>query len=229
MIMVFNNRAGNTTNYSTVNVIETPVNADGTYSYSGASYAPDDFQWTYKAGTPTSFYAANISGAQRLPNGNTLICAGTSGTFFEVDYNGNMVWKYVNPVGGQGITAQGSNAIQNIVFRAERYAPDFAGLEGKTLDPEGSIETGSTFKCALSTGTTDKKVNISGSIYPNPVSDFLTISGISGETEIYNTQGILMWNGIINDTRAIDVTYFKNGLYFIRNNKYVNKFIVLNN
>jgi len=44
------------------------------------------------------FYSSFISGAQRLANGNTLICSGANGTFFEVTPEHEMVWKYVNPV-----------------------------------------------------------------------------------------------------------------------------------
>jgi hypothetical protein len=44
-----------------------------------------------------------ISGAQRLPNGNTLICSGANGTIFEVTPKKKVVWKYVNPAkGGMG-------------------------------------------------------------------------------------------------------------------------------
>ena len=156
MIMVFNNQAGNTVNYSTVNVIDTPVNADGSYSYSGSAYAPSRFFWTYKAAVETDFYAMNISGAQRLPNGNTLICAGTSGTFFEVDYNGNEVWKYVSPVSNSGIINQGTAVTANPVFRAERYPAGFAGFNGRTLNSEGYIETGSTFVCSLFSNVQDQ-------------------------------------------------------------------------
>ena len=41
-----------------------------------------------------------ISGTQRLPNGDTLICAGVSGTIFEVTPEKETVWEYVNPVRG---------------------------------------------------------------------------------------------------------------------------------
>ena len=74
--------------------------------------------WQYAA--PEAFFAVNISGAQRLANGNTLICEGPSGHFFEVTPAGEIVWEYVNPIFNQ--TPQGE---QNPVFRAERYAPDF--------------------------------------------------------------------------------------------------------
>ena len=63
---------------------------------------------------PTDFYAKNISGAQRLPNGNTLICQGPDGLFFEVTASGEKVWEYEYP---------------GAVFRVERYSPDYAALD----------------------------------------------------------------------------------------------------
>src|SRR5262249_2956242 len=60
--------------------------------------------WSYTAPKKSDFYSFFISGAQRLPNGNTLICAGALGTFFEVTPEKEIVWKYKNPVkGGMGI------------------------------------------------------------------------------------------------------------------------------
>ena len=44
------------------------------------------------------FFSSFISGAQRLSNGNTLICSGANGTIFEVTPEKAIVWKYVNPV-----------------------------------------------------------------------------------------------------------------------------------
>lgn len=50
--------------------------------------------WSYAA---PNFYSFNISGAQRLPNGNTLITEGTQGRVFEVTAQGDIVWEYVAP------------------------------------------------------------------------------------------------------------------------------------
>src|SRR5262249_51320336 len=51
----------------------------------------------------SEFFSMMISGAERLPNGNTLICSGANGTIFEVTPDKQMVWKYVNPAkGGMG-------------------------------------------------------------------------------------------------------------------------------
>jgi hypothetical protein len=43
------------------------------------------------------FFSYFISGAQRLPNGNTLITEGAEGRVFEVTQDGEIVWEYVDP------------------------------------------------------------------------------------------------------------------------------------
>jgi hypothetical protein len=78
-----------------------PVDEQGHYTREpGAAFGPDRPVWSYSAPKKSDFYSFNISGAQRLPNGDTLICAGTSGTLFEVTPGKEIVWKYVNPVKG---------------------------------------------------------------------------------------------------------------------------------
>jgi Arylsulfotransferase (ASST) len=103
-ILVFNNgpnRPDGT--YSSVDEIVPPVDAKGAYTYTaGAAYGPAKAHWSYTAEKKNDFFAQNISGAQRLPNGNTLICSGPSGTIFEVTDKNEVVWKYINPGGGPG-------------------------------------------------------------------------------------------------------------------------------
>ena len=55
-------------------------------------------------------------------------------------------------------------------------------------------------------------------IYPNPASSVLNISGIEGTTIIfYNLAGeILLTEVVETTTKQIDVSYFNNGIYFIR-------------
>ncbi len=76
--------------------------------------------WSYTAQTPTDFYAQNISSAQRLPNGDTLVCNGPAGYFFEVTADGRTIWDYQTTTGP--------------VFRVTRYAPDYAGFDGTSLE-----------------------------------------------------------------------------------------------
>ena len=51
--------------------------------------------WSY---TAPRFYSSNISGAQRLPDGNTLITEGANGRLFEVTKEGKIVWEYMFPM-----------------------------------------------------------------------------------------------------------------------------------
>jgi hypothetical protein len=71
--------------------------------------------WSYAG---PRFYASNISGAQRLPNGNTLITEGPSGRLFEVTKEGKIVWEYINPL---FTGAQSTNS----VYRAYRLPYDW--------------------------------------------------------------------------------------------------------
>jgi hypothetical protein len=68
--------------------------------------------WSYTAPT---FFATNISGAQRLPNGNTLITEGPDGRIFEVDKDSAIVWEYVYP-----LYTAGRGRPTNSVYRAYR-------------------------------------------------------------------------------------------------------------
>jgi len=45
-------------------------------------------------------FCGHISGAQRLTNGNTLICAGETGRVVEMTPAGETVWEWLNPFGG---------------------------------------------------------------------------------------------------------------------------------
>jgi outer membrane protein assembly factor BamB len=56
-----------------------------------------DVVWEYAADPPESFYTYEKGSAQRLPNGNTLICDGDNGRAFEVTRDGEMVWEWLNP------------------------------------------------------------------------------------------------------------------------------------
>jgi hypothetical protein len=109
-LLVFNNGGHRPDgNYSSVDELVPPVDAQGRYKLEpGASYGPKAPVWSYSAPKKSDFYAFFISGAQRLPNGNTFICSGPNGTIFEVTPEKDLVWKYVNPVkGGFGPGARG--------------------------------------------------------------------------------------------------------------------------
>ncbi len=116
-ILVFNNGIGKdkrSSSYSTVDEISIPYSNGSYESNTRNQYLPDDITWTYKADTPTEFYSENISGAQRLASGNTLICSGANGKVFEVNAKGDIVWEFTNIY--PSVNSNGSP-----LFRFERY------------------------------------------------------------------------------------------------------------
>jgi hypothetical protein len=145
-LLIFNNGLGR--NYSTVDEIIPPLLNDGLYSLAaGSAYGPTTLTWTYRATPPASMYSEAISGAQRLPNGNTLMCDGVHGILTEVTPTGQLVWRYVCPVVQTGPLTQGQTPglddrghQYNAVFKVRRYPTNHPGLLGKDLTPQGSVE-----------------------------------------------------------------------------------------
>jgi hypothetical protein len=100
--------------------------------------------WRYSSKNNTTFFSTIGSGAQRLPNGNTFICAMNDGHFFEVSPSDtSIVWEYINPVTRSGIKKikTDSYPTDNGAFRAYRYSKDHPALKGRNLTP-GKTLTG---------------------------------------------------------------------------------------
>ena len=118
-ILMFNN-GGPDRPWSTVIEIEPPMNPDGTYVLNdGEAYGPTEKAWLYDPDPPERFFSFFVSGAQRLPNGNTLVNQGAGAKVREVTADGEIVWEYrytdydVPPDG---------------MFRANKYPPDHPGV-----------------------------------------------------------------------------------------------------
>ena len=142
-LLVFNN-GGRGRESSSVEEWWPPRDADGRYPRAkGAAGGPQRSEWSYRGDPPETVYSPFISGVQRLPNGNTLVCSGEEGRVFEVDLDGRVVWDWSSPFGPDpDEREEGNTDLPTAMFRAERYAPDHAGivaLRGKgakiPLDP----------------------------------------------------------------------------------------------
>jgi hypothetical protein len=130
-LMAFDNGSGRPgPDYSAVVEVSPPLARDGTYRLSpDAPFGPARPAWTYTAAHRGSFFADFLSGAHRLPNGNTFICSGPSGRFFEVTPQGDTVWEYANPFSGDAPNPSGDPP--HSVFRATHLAPDHPALAGR--------------------------------------------------------------------------------------------------
>lgn len=77
--------------------------SSGCYAHQrDAAFGPVATVWHFKAAKPTSFYSNHLGSAQRLANGNTLICSGLPGIIFQVTREGSVVWQYKDGHAGAG-------------------------------------------------------------------------------------------------------------------------------
>ncbi len=78
-------------------------------------------------GAERKFYSINISGAQRLENGNTLICEGRSGRILEVTTEGDIVWEYISPYAGPADAMLPDNRVYRAYRVPASWIPQLAG------------------------------------------------------------------------------------------------------
>lgn len=219
-IMCFNN--GVNRDYSSIDEITPPVDASGNYTItSGSAFGPINFTWNYVANPPASMFAHDISGAQRLQNGNTIICVGPVGTLYEVTSAGEIAWKYISPVDDTGPLTQGatipSNPVRpgelnNSIFRVYKYPKTYSAFNGRDLTPGDFVEISAT------TSISNSQNSSSIQSYPNPFTNKININGTSGnETfELTNTQGQIIWKG--THIERENFSYLSVGVYFLKIN-----------
>ena len=124
--------------------------------YPDAEYLPEmaaggpaeQVVWNFTSVEPNSFSSRNISGVQRLANGNTLGVAGRHGHVFQVTPEGEVVWEYIVPIArgtdddadlSEIYKTTMSDTDDNSIFTATWIAPDHPGLAGRDLTPQGTI------------------------------------------------------------------------------------------
>jgi Arylsulfotransferase (ASST)/Secretion system C-terminal sorting domain len=220
-LMVFNNgtnRPGG--NFSSVDVIDLPVDSIGNYFINaGQPFGPQSPFWSYA--DTANFYAGIVSGAYRLSNGNTFITEGSSGLFFEIDSAKNVVWKYQNPVNQSGPNSQGSIIPGTGVFKAQFYEPSFVGFTGKTLTPGNPIELNPlNYNCSITTGGISAGNSENSWVFPNPAKEKLTLRiGDSGFQNYFisDALGKEIISGTI-DSQEVELNFEKvqAGIYFVR-------------
>jgi Arylsulfotransferase (ASST) len=135
-ITVFNNGTSEPrSGYSSVDQFKLPVDAGGKYriSDSGLFEAPE-IVWSYSRGP--EMFSFRISGAERLANGNTLICSGDQPWILEVTADKQVVWETKHRYGGpDGNTP---NTEKGAMFRAPGYTASYLlpALREKLNRPE---------------------------------------------------------------------------------------------
>ncbi|MFT4668356.1 MAG: hypothetical protein ACI8YQ_004352 [Polaribacter sp.] len=220
-VMIFNNgkdRPGG--NASSVDIIVPSLDTNGNYLLENdAAFGPEVLDWTYFPDITTDFYSAFISGAQRLPNGNTLICEGIEGRIFEINTDEEVLWEYINPVGLTGPIAQGEYTQGNTVFRAYRYPVNHPAFTGKDLTPGPPIELEPIPNDCQIMNSTNNLVSRAWTVFPNPVKEELHISvaeGNIGTVRLVNALGVMIkTEEIIGKECRVLTKHLQAGVYFL--------------
>jgi len=83
----------------------------------------EEIVWSY---SPKGWWCGpGLGGAERMPNGNTLICeGGTRGRLFEVTPEGKVVWEYLTPY-YDGWNTVGHMTSKHSIYRCIRYPTEY--------------------------------------------------------------------------------------------------------
>ncbi|WP_421764472.1 aryl-sulfate sulfotransferase [Ekhidna sp.] len=223
-IIVFNNGRGRMPEeFSSVDIIN-PFDTDGNFYLNNGVFGPQDLVTSYQRPNPTDIFASFISGAQILSNGNLLIDDGPKGTFWEVDFDDNVHWKYVNPVStATGIVSQGEVATGNLVFRAKKYASDHPAFSNLTSQTSYIELNPIPLESCEPLSVAEQKPVIS--IYPNPVENFLSVNGSYTNIRLVDITGSEFDVKYIDNKNQIDLTALESGLYHLIIDKEIFKII----
>lgn len=139
-ISVFNN-LGFQTNNSSIHLINPQPNGFIYEQSESGAFLPPNYNWSWNGeilGEP--MYENKKSGVEALQNGNMMICETGEGRITEVSKEGEILWIYVNPRGDLIEQPPAEPNLQNGIFRAERYDPDYAAFDNVDLTPQGILE-----------------------------------------------------------------------------------------
>jgi hypothetical protein len=88
----------------------------------------DKIVWQYSGSPVFCFRCLHIGGAQRLPNGNTMICEGECGRLIEITPDKEICWEWINP-----FVHPFKDQPNTQIFKTRSYAADNPELAGRDL------------------------------------------------------------------------------------------------
>lgn len=195
-VVVFNNRAGTPLGQNFSSVVEIAIPADFTLA-PGAAWGPTDYVMEYS--DPGNFYSQNLSNAERLENGNTLVCSGREGPrFFEILPDGVTIVAETTPPNvpaAPGFVFQVSHISRSLWSDATEISVSAGGTANFDLIA-GSEHAGDQYLVLGSAAGTTPGTVLDGMLLPLNVDGyFLTMLSFPNVFPFVNTTGFLDANG----------------------------------
>ena len=218
-IILFNNGIERSPSFSQVDIITPPESTLGVYDYTpGTAYGPltTDYTYTDFTNDPSDLYTPILSNAQQLSNGNIMVCEGRDGYIFELDSNDEKVWEYIVPIHriNGTIYNQFETPDNNWIFRAVKYAPEYAAFTGRDLTPGLPIEGNPDLTPCSNLSVSEFEQN-SLTIYPNPTKDVVQIESGNpiDNIEVFNILGRKV---LTTSNPMIDLSAQPSGIYLFK-------------
>ncbi len=169
-ILLFNNQMGTTNlHYSEVWELVPPLDANNNFIMGpNGTYGPTAPIWTY--GT-SGFYSSKMSSAERMPNGNTLVCSSTQSWLFEVLPSGQQVWQYFT---GTNSRAFHVHYVETSLWSDHRTVSVVAGGSVKLDLVHGSRQSGAAYYVLASASGTSPGISVHGHTLPLNPDDLFT-------------------------------------------------------
>ncbi|HEX2899094.1 MAG TPA: aryl-sulfate sulfotransferase [Bacteroidia bacterium] len=226
--IIFNNGFTRLGGYSTVDFVQPPLDSTGQYTIGSGNFLPDTAQTIFRTLPGDTIDSGLMGGAQMLSNGNLLISQAVHGRFVEFDSNATKVWEYVSPALPLSIFISQGNPVpgnatswNNAVFKARKYMPNYAGLEGKPLPHGLPLENmpwpDST--CSTPVGFV-QAFEKAFEVYPNPARDILHLRGnVPQKVDwmLFDSWGRTVKTGMLRGMEAeVQVGDLPAGMYILR-------------
>lgn len=192
-ITVFNNLY--LPNQSAVHEITLPIDAAGNFLLGpGGRFGPGAPIWSY---TSPVFFSSFISSAQRLSNGNTLICSGAQQWLFEVTPLGQIVWSQIVP--GAGSLVFHAHYTERSLWSSQSTLSVSAGGTANLDLVLGSQYAGSTYLLLGSMSGTSPGLGYMGMTIPLNVDPFLVLTATAINSPVLpNSLGFVPPGGVVH-------------------------------
>ena len=227
-IMYFNN--GPNRFYSSIETIETPVNADGSYNLTTNAFGPASPSFAYTGTPQTSFFSRIMGSGQFLPNGNLFIGSSLQGITWEISPTNQILWEYKSPITPTGIVGRdyfptNGNYSSRPIFRSTKYLRSYSAFDGRILVPQEPIEGEPWADCGLITALPNENPKVVS--FPNPVDDKLTIN-VPGcfHASLVDNLGKKVFDADGENQMVIVTSSMPAGLYLLRVKDKIEKVII---
>lgn len=175
-------------------------------SHNGGTSPQSDDLWIHGSANAFEFNGDGSTWQQKAPSDWIYQASSTSGTNeFEI-----------------ALSKFGNTTLSDTIFGVLFSSMDWSNGYESTFPAGGHAnctnpDSWANLKFISTNAVAEKKEVIDAIVvFPNPTTDFLSITNYSGAVKIYNIMGTQVWEGTVYDSERIDVINYSPGIYYLK-------------